>query len=85
VADQSSFDVVICDLRMPGLDGVELIRRLQQLPGAAEARYILATGDTASSTARDRAANLPRTIVVHKPYEVEQLRRIVEEGARDRV
>lgn len=79
VAEQSSFDVVICDLRMPGMDGAEVIRRLQGLPSCAQARFILSTGDTATPAVRQRIDGLPLAAVVDKPYEVEALRRIVED------
>jgi len=80
VAEQSSFDVVICDLRMPGMDGAEVIRRLQSLPTCTHARFILSTGDTATPAVRQRIDGLPLAAVVDKPYEVEALRRIVEDG-----
>ena len=79
VAERSSFDVVICDLRMPGLDGAEVIRRLKELPTCANARFILSTGDTATPAVRQRIDGLALTAVVDKPYEVEMLRRIVED------
>jgi CheY-like chemotaxis protein len=78
VAQKSSFDVVICDLRMPGMDGAEVIRRLKELPTCASARFILSTGDTATPAVRERIDGLALTAVVDKPYEVEALRRIVE-------
>lgn len=80
VAERSSFDVVVCDLRMPGMDGAEVIRRLKELPTCARARFILSTGDTATPAVRQRIEGLDVTAVVDKPYEVEALRRIVEEG-----
>jgi len=80
VAQRSSFDVVICDLRMPGMDGAEVIRRLQSLPTCASARFILSTGDTATPAVRQRIEALTLSAVVDKPYEVETLRRIVEEA-----
>jgi len=80
VAERSSFDVVICDLRMPGMDGAEVIRRLQALPTCASARFILSTGDTATPAVRQRIDGLELDAVVDKPYEVEALRRIVEEA-----
>jgi PAS domain S-box-containing protein len=80
VAQHSSFDVVVCDLRMPGMDGAEVIRRLQELPSCARARFILSTGDTATPAVRERINGLSLAAVVDKPYEVETLRRIVEDG-----
>jgi two-component system, cell cycle sensor histidine kinase and response regulator CckA len=79
VAERSSFDVVICDLRMPGMDGAELIRRLKELPTCSNARFILSTGDTATPAVRQRIDGLALAAVVDKPYEVEALRRIVED------
>jgi len=80
VAQRSSFDVVICDLRMPGMDGAEVIRRLKELPSCSTARFILSTGDTATPAVRQRIEGLALAAVVDKPYEVEALRRIVEEA-----
>ena len=80
VAQRSSFDVVICDLRMPGMDGAEVIRRLKELPTCASARFILSTGDTATPAVRERIDGLALAAVVDKPYEVEALRRIVEDA-----
>jgi len=79
VAERSSFDVVICDLRMPGMDGAEVIRRLKELTTCANARFVLSTGDTATPAVRQRIEGLGLTAIVDKPYEVEVLRRIVEE------
>jgi PAS domain S-box-containing protein len=80
VAQHSSFDVVICDLRMPGMDGAEVIRRLKEMPSCANARFVLSTGDTATPAVRQRIEGLDLTAVVDKPYEIEALRRIVEDG-----
>jgi len=80
VAQHSSFDVVICDLRMPGMDGAEVIRRLKEIPTCSRARFVLSTGDTATPVVRQRIEELNLAAVVEKPYEVEALRRIVEDG-----
>jgi CheY-like chemotaxis protein len=65
---------------MPGMDGAEVIRRLKEMPTCASARFILSTGDTATPAVRQRIEGLALEAIVDKPYEVEALRRIVEEG-----
>jgi len=78
LAAQSPFDVVVCDLRMPGLDGREVVRRMRALPGCADTRYVISTGDNVSLSARDVIQGLDAAAVVEKPYEIELLRRAVE-------
>jgi len=80
LAKQSAFDVVVCDLRMPGMDGIETMRALRSLPQGARARYVLSTGATISSAVRDAVDALPVNAIVPKPYDIEQLRRAVETG-----
>ncbi|MFP5353830.1 MAG: ATP-binding protein [Gemmatimonadota bacterium] len=78
LAEHGSFDVVISDLHMPGMDGWALIRRLRLLPSTAQTRFILSTGDaTASPTGPgdDHRANVQ---VVNKPYDVDTLVDLVE-------
>ena len=78
LAELARFDVVVCDLRMPGLGGDEVIQRLRRMPGFERARYLISTGDNASTTAARRIAALRPDAVLSKPYEMEQLRRVVE-------
>ena len=78
LAELARFDVVICDLRMPGLGGDEVIQRLRRMPGFERTRYLISTGDNASATAARRIASLRPDAVLSKPYEMEQLRRVVE-------
>ncbi len=78
LARHSAFDVVVCDLRMPGMDGIETMRALRALPDGARSRYVLSTGATISTTVRDAVEALPVNAIVPKPYDIEQLRRAVE-------
>jgi len=65
---------------MPGMDGAEVIRRLKELPTCSGARFVLSTGDTATAAVRQRIEGLGLSAVVDKPYEIEVLRRIVEDS-----
>jgi CheY-like chemotaxis protein len=78
IARTGDFDVVVCDLRMPGMDGIETMRALRGLPNGDRPRYILSTGATMGSAVLDAAEALKVDAVVPKPYDIEQLRRAVE-------
>ena len=78
LAERSSFDVVISDLRMPGMDGREVIRRLRELPTFASTTFILSTGDAESDAALEGApGDVP---IVPKPFDMDALIGVVEAG-----
>ncbi len=78
IAEQFTFDVVVCDLHMPEMDGVELIRRMRGLPSCHGTRYVLSSGDAAETAAMNRAEALGVDGVLAKPYAIEHLVAVVE-------
>lgn len=74
--DSDRFDVVISDLRMPGLSGIELHDRLAAEQPALLARLVFSTGDVASTGA---ASFVQRTscAVLQKPFELRMLDDII--------
>ena len=78
LARQSRFDVVICDLRLPGLDGYEVIRRIKALPEGVHTRCIIVTGGGSHATDPLRGDPVMVAAVLTKPYDIEELREVVE-------
>jgi two-component system NtrC family sensor kinase len=71
VVEVASFDAVVCDLRMPVMDGVAFYQALrEQRPGLAS-RVVMVTGDMLSGQARFDVAAGPVTLA--KPFTFEQL------------
>jgi len=72
------FDVILCDVMMPGLDGRDFYRMLGQLRPGLESRVVFITGGSFHEGVRaffDRVPN--RT--VDKPFDSHELRAIVGE------
>ena len=78
IAEQFTFDVVVCDLHMPEMDGVELIRRMRTLPNSAGTRYVLSSGDGPDSPMMSRIEALAVDGLLAKPYTIDQLVLVVE-------
>jgi signal transduction histidine kinase len=77
---EETYGLVLCDLRMPGMSGIELHARLtDQRPGVLN-RFIYATGDTASPETAAFLARMDRP-VLEKPFELSQLAAVVEATA----
>jgi DNA-binding NtrC family response regulator len=74
-------DLVVTDLRMPDLDGLDMIRELRTLPSPPDVITITAFGtiDTAI-----KAMKLGAFDYITKPFEIEQLLIAVERALRDR-
>ena len=68
---QSDFDIILCDLRMPGLTGQETLERIQQFDPEIAGRIIFITGDTLSDHTRTFIESHDR-ICLSKPFSMEE-------------
>jgi signal transduction histidine kinase len=71
------FDVVLCDLQMPDMSGVELYAAVkQQWPDLAD-RFIFITGGAFSAEAR-RFLEDPNITCINKPFQLRELLELIE-------
>ncbi len=70
-------DVVVSDLYMPHMDGLELRRRLLQQPAWQRVPFILLTGRSDKNNG-DPYPELDIHAYVHKPFKVDELLRVLE-------
>jgi signal transduction histidine kinase/CheY-like chemotaxis protein len=69
---QEGYDLVICDMKMPGLDGEHFFQTLAQTENPARRRFLFVTGDVLAARTREflERNHLPH---VAKPFRVEEL------------
>ncbi len=57
IAKQTPIDFVLLDISMPGMDGIEVCRRLRQLPNTAQKPIVMLTAlDTPQRRTQSKAA-----------------------------
>lgn len=71
-----AYDLILCDLMMPDMTGMELHGELLRLSPDHAARMVFMTGGTFTPDARAFVSGLPDH--VEKPFEVVKLRALVE-------
>ncbi len=72
-AAEGGFDLIISDVRMPGMDGDQLGHELERIAPGLARRLLLTTGDTLSEPPREPGAH----DVLRKPFDLDELRRVV--------
>jgi CheY-like chemotaxis protein len=79
IAALESPDLVLCDLRLPGMDGFALLARLRALPAARPIRVVAVSGcGREDDIKRTQEAGFDGHLV--KPLDFELLVRVVERG-----
>lgn len=77
--EANSFDVVITDLNMPGMSGIELIRHLEHRPHGAQILMITAFASVATAVEAMRRGALD---YIEKPFSAEDIEKMVERAIR---
>jgi len=70
----TGFDVIMCDLMMPGMSGMELYERICQEHPGLEARIVFMTGGVSMDRAREFLSTTIN-LTFEKPFDYERLRR----------
>jgi len=74
--EEGEYEVVLCDLRMPGMSGHEFYRHLQAQEAPAVQRLIFMTGDVLSPEASRFLAEARRP-VLSKPFALRDLMEVL--------
>ncbi len=78
LSDDIEFDVILCDMMMPGMSGMDLFHQLAAVQPALAERVIFMTGGAFSAAAREflDEVKAPR---LEKPFDVTPVRAIISE------
>jgi signal transduction histidine kinase len=77
------WDVVLCDLMMPVMNGLELYQKLHEVAPARAAELIFISGGATTSETADFLAKLPN-VLLQKPFESAQLFQLIDARAAAR-
>jgi CheY-like chemotaxis protein len=73
---QTDFDVVLCDVMMPGISGLDVYRQVRSENELLARRFVFATGGLFSQELSDSVKRLSN-MIVEKPFDPAELRRVI--------
>ena len=79
VAPQGRFDLILMDIQMPGMDGIEATRRLRAMVGEAACPPIVAVTAYSMALDQQRCLEAGMKSVLTKPLQPADLIRVVDE------
>jgi len=74
--DETRYDLILCDLHMPEISGMDLHEKLAELRPAIAERMVFMTGGTFTERSRNFVSKVANA-VIDKPIDIGQLRRLV--------
>jgi two-component system cell cycle sensor histidine kinase/response regulator CckA len=78
LASDDGFDVVLCDLMMDDMTGIDVYEHLARTAPGLERRMILMTGGAYTERARELVAHLPSALL-EKPFRIDAVRQAVQQ------
>jgi len=82
-AQQTQYDLILMDIRMPVMDGYQAARAIRELPGYAHTPLLALTADTPDEVRSHPEASLFQDVIT-KPFDPQELRQKVLQFARGR-
>ena len=81
LVEAGEYDVLLCDIKMPGVDGMELLRKSKDLHPLTPVIMMTAYGSVKQAVEALRMGALDYVV---KPFEVEELKILVAHGLEER-
>ncbi|MEO7093046.1 MAG: ATP-binding protein, partial [Polyangiales bacterium] len=78
---QPEFDVVICDLMMPDVSGIDLFRTLEAAGDRRVGRFVFMTGGAFTARAREFLDGVPAP-TIDKPFDLDRVRELIRGRVR---
>ena len=78
---EATFDLVVSDIKMPGMDGLQLLQELRRVGSRADVIMVTAYGEVESSL---KAMSLGAAEYINKPIRIKELKRIVHKVLTER-
>lgn len=72
------YDLILLDLRMPDMDGVEFIRAVRRTDALGKIPVVLTTAEPEDSDLMQQAKALGVAAIVRKPWKPQELRDVVQ-------
>jgi signal transduction histidine kinase len=75
---QRDYDIILCDVHMPGMSGIEFYKNLEQQYPHLKNRVVFMTGDTVNSQTMAYMEEI-QAVTLAKPFDIVSLLTVVEE------
>ena len=81
--DTGDYDVILLDIKMPDMDGIELYHYIKNISEAMVKKVIFITGDVMSLDTQ-RFLEKTRSVYIPKPFDADALRDVVKRMLAER-